>query len=800
MAPRRKEHFYTICRQINELCKKIFRTRRGHNPIKLCLSYFLIVLVCVVGISAISYKYITDSTQSHIIESNAKLLGQFKKTIDEFILHNIDTISLSVFSSDEEYSVMYYLSQPLEKNTSYISRIYDRLQSMRNTSFFLVDSIAVYSQESDILISTDGVKYNPLQHNTDWVDTSWVDELNNMAERKYVWIGTRRLKNQNYAAKPDKDVITFVRKFTHSNEVYGMAISIPEDVLCGIIEDSAPIDFGQMFIIGEDGSIFSHSNKEYIYKNLTSIFSKGDTEKILGTTEKNGYYLLDVSGKRSVVSFTTSKYNNWKYIFIKPIDRFVEGFEFIRYIVLAISSVFVIIILVIIFYSLGKFYLPLIRLADESKKAIGNINCFGDKDCMNSSNTEYQIVCSTLGILSDKIRQQEKSIEDDLPVIKHYIINNLMMQHFQNEDDISERLKYIRVDFNYEYFGVLFLRIRSMATDLRILQIMKAHLADCIEGLMLQSGFISICTHYDNDIIILYNCKMPSPNLDEALKDVPGYVEAEFGACVTVAEGGVYKGLWNVHESYKDVKKCMKYLYTYPESKHISIDDVNKWEMHFVGIDGALIEDFYNNFRLRNQNMTLASAERLIYEMVEKHYSYDSVMMSLDRLIVFLENECSVLNINYQNVYSVGIFSELKQAEHIYDLQERMSNIIKELFLFIESRCNRRNKEIAEKAKEIIMKNVKNEYISLNMVSHAMYISPNYLSKVFKEETGMNFIDYVIDCRLETSVNLLLNTNLRIQDISIAVGYINCQYFIKKFRLKYGTTPGNYRTLHAADV
>ena len=168
--------------------------KRSYNPVKLCLSYFIIILVCVISISAISYRYITDSTQSYAIESNAKLLGQFKKTIDEFILHNIDTISLGVFNNDDNYSVMYYLSQPLEKNPSYISEIYDKLQSMRNISPFLIDSIAVYSQKSNILISTDGVKYIPQEHNTDWVDTEWINELQNMGERKYTWIGTRKLR------------------------------------------------------------------------------------------------------------------------------------------------------------------------------------------------------------------------------------------------------------------------------------------------------------------------------------------------------------------------------------------------------------------------------------------------------------------------------------------------------------------------------------------------------------------------------------------------------------------------------
>lgn len=83
--------------------------------------------------------------------------------------------------------------------------------------------------------------------------------------------------------------------------------------------------------------------------------------------------------------------------------------------------------------------------------------------------------------------------------------------------------------------------------------------------------------------------------------------------------------------------------------------------------------------------------------------------------------------------------------------------------------------------------------ITLNMLAEQFYLHPNYLSRLFKEKTGKNFVEYMTEIRMEQVKKLLENPDNRIADISIMVGYDNARYFNKVFKQYMGMTPSEYR-------
>ncbi|MNV75525.1 Arabinose operon regulatory protein [compost metagenome] len=82
--------------------------------------------------------------------------------------------------------------------------------------------------------------------------------------------------------------------------------------------------------------------------------------------------------------------------------------------------------------------------------------------------------------------------------------------------------------------------------------------------------------------------------------------------------------------------------------------------------------------------------------------------------------------------------------------------------------------------------------LSLEAVSAQVFISPKYLSKLFKEELGVTYTDYVTSQRMERAKMLLESNNMTVEQIASTVGYGTAAYFIKKFREMYGCTPGSY--------
>jgi two-component system response regulator YesN len=94
---------------------------------------------------------------------------------------------------------------------------------------------------------------------------------------------------------------------------------------------------------------------------------------------------------------------------------------------------------------------------------------------------------------------------------------------------------------------------------------------------------------------------------------------------------------------------------------------------------------------------------------------------------------------------------------------------------------------------KIISEKYAEQSMGLSFLSDSLSVSPSYLSALFKAETGKNFVKYITELRIEKAKELLNETNFRIIDIGVKVGYSNESYFIKKFHESEGISPSQYR-------
>ena len=83
--------------------------------------------------------------------------------------------------------------------------------------------------------------------------------------------------------------------------------------------------------------------------------------------------------------------------------------------------------------------------------------------------------------------------------------------------------------------------------------------------------------------------------------------------------------------------------------------------------------------------------------------------------------------------------------------------------------------------------------LSLKTLAAQCYISPSYLSNVFKQETDQTLTDYISRRRMERAARLLLTTNARVAVVAEEVGILDVNYFTKMFKNATGQTPTAYR-------
>lgn len=88
------------------------------------------------------------------------------------------------------------------------------------------------------------------------------------------------------------------------------------------------------------------------------------------------------------------------------------------------------------------------------------------------------------------------------------------------------------------------------------------------------------------------------------------------------------------------------------------------------------------------------------------------------------------------------------------------------------------------------------ENLSLQQVADNVYLSKSYVSRLFKEQTGTDFSDYLRAIRIEKARFLLLSTDYSITQISESCGFANINTMTANFKAQYNQTPSEYKKNH----
>lgn len=126
----------------------------------------------------------------------------------------------------------------------------------------------------------------------------------------------------------------------------------------------------------------------------------------------------------------------------------------------------------------------------------------------------------------------------------------------------------------------------------------------------------------------------------------------------------------------------------------------------------------------------------------------------------------------------IGFSSEIYQTE-ILNLSKSQSNQASQTESF-------------KRVIQYIDRNL-NEDLTLDSVAHATFLSPNYISQLLKQKTGLAFVGWLTMKRMEKAQELLLMTDNRISEIAKDIGFIDEGYFTRRFKQKFGVNPTEFR-------
>jgi AraC-like DNA-binding protein len=137
-------------------------------------------------------------------------------------------------------------------------------------------------------------------------------------------------------------------------------------------------------------------------------------------------------------------------------------------------------------------------------------------------------------------------------------------------------------------------------------------------------------------------------------------------------------------------------------------------------------------------------------------------------------------------------FRELTHKETLTEISEYLKILQAKSAQLITERKEGKGNSLINSVIQYIQMNYKSD-LRLSTVAEHAFLSPSYLSRLFKQEVGTNFIQYITKVRLEKSKELLRLPELSLAEIAAETQFGTDNNFIKVFKKHEGMTPGQYR-------
>ena len=150
----------------------------------------------------------------------------------------------------------------------------------------------------------------------------------------------------------------------------------------------------------------------------------------------------------------------------------------------------------------------------------------------------------------------------------------------------------------------------------------------------------------------------------------------------------------------------------------------------------------------------------------------------------------------FTKVYRHSLPGELRKPYSYVSLSDFREEFMDAVFEENSCFMVRVSEDQTEKKMATAVNYIRENYTKdLNMAVVSNQVSMNYslFSSAFKSYTGTNFVSYVKELRMTQAKRLLSETDLKVNEIALKVGYDNDKHFMKTFKAVVGVSPSEYR-------
>lgn len=383
-----------------------------------------------------------------------------------------------------------------------------------------------------------------------------------------------------------------------------------------------------------------------------------------------------------------------------------------------------------------------------------------------------------------------KKYEDVLPLLKEQFLLNVFTVSIQNENDLALRLEAINLPQQLIYYPCSIIDIsfnlNTKQDDQADIQFLKRNVQNFFhverKGIHYMSFFpkenilrtLALATINNEDQFRL--------GIEKDVKSIKKLIQSNFGIALLVENRRMYPHLMKLTMSIEQPAHRTTLIVEDRDST-MEIKEYRDFIQQYKGFIPFIIsgdidssENLLEKIFLQLEERPVQNVQRLIIDLFS--------MLTQ----TFVEKGMDIFEINngefsYHYVLNMDNIQQIKQwsKDCLYQFIEYYKEVDQVSSI----------KQIINKAKDYMKSNYHKD-ISLEDVAEHVFLNHVYFSRIFKENTGQNFSDYLTSIRMEKAIELLRENKYKTYEISAMVGYRSSKYFSKVFRQTTGCTPREY--------
>jgi two-component system response regulator YesN len=398
----------------------------------------------------------------------------------------------------------------------------------------------------------------------------------------------------------------------------------------------------------------------------------------------------------------------------------------------------------------------------------------------------------------------EKHIRAGKYAMREEVMKKIIGKALVDRSDIKAELEEIQIKLSEDNISCLVIKIKDCG---------KLESYEEADLNLLECSILNILDEIANDFFISYSFKLNikeyavvfSESSNEENSDMNRKIEdmtqrlvlmlkQYFNIDVVIGVSGVNVGLEGIGKAYFQSTKALQQSFYNGDKKviyysRLSLDQNIKKNSNIHELGDNLLK-YIEIKDIEAIEVTFENiVDLLTKEKLTKDSAYDICAKIAYLIMTVVEKDEKSIKEIFGDDKS--IFEKIVKLESIQDIILWLRRLKQSLCSFLMSKDNNCNNKIISQAKRYIIENLSKQ-ISLQEAANILNMSSGYLSTIFKQTTGVSFIDYVTEARIDEAKRLLKESNLKIYQIAQMTGYENAYYFSKVFKKITGMTPKEF--------